>query len=773
MAAGTIDIPLYPHQSAALLSEEPVVLLLGDGGGKSTTIRVVALQYAINHPGIKIALIGPESSDLLWTHLEGANGLRAILGKTKAAKFEPGAIKFANGSEIILVGTDQPSDLRRLGETTIQVALLDDADLIAPNLITAIDKAAKSRIIAASAGNGTSQALIERLKPGLTLRFSADLLPRDFADRNLFNETSTERNREERAAFADDPAGYIETVIGGTIAPVVDGIKYDTLLKALEIMQSEPFVLIPGHHGAGKDWILSRYALHHHDSVGSQLDESGVESGSRTVLIGPTAKSIFQTTYMGVLEAAAAAERRGYPMLPGRSNKQPYWSPREQWVMEGLSPQHSAGQGMAHSASGRHHRYLLWVLGEASGIRSAAIQSAIGSASGKGNRIICIFNPDRSDSAISKLMRGSTFRTISLSALDHVNVRTRRDIIPGAVSHGFVDAKVRECVRLGDYPEVLPDPLRNEFVYALPSKDGIEGGGPREDGHPGHVDGDLATWRPTGLFEPQVLGLLPHQDSSKLFREDAWDAAVLRWKKASDPDSAPEMVGLDCAREGDDDTVGAPRWGPDAVELLTQWVELSAAGNADALAALGGRTRIGALRVMPKGDGPTVAFATYRHWPASPWNVDDGSVGVSVYDNAVKQLGVTAYPVTFGAPAPARIDGQPFHADNVRAAMHFVAATSVNLGLVDVPPDPLLREEALSIWTIPRGEKIVEIKPGVRKPVSVRGLPPKRSRPGSNETSIHQVIGRSPDRLDAFVLALWRSAIRVPGGVVQLPPIFF
>src|SRR5688572_10485561 len=127
-----MNLQLYAHQDAALRSEEPVVLMIGDGGGKSTALRIGALRYAVEHPGIKIALIGPERSDLLWTHIDGANGLKAILGKTKAARFEPGAIKFANGSEILLIATDQPTDLRRLAETAIQIALIDDADQIQP-----------------------------------------------------------------------------------------------------------------------------------------------------------------------------------------------------------------------------------------------------------------------------------------------------------------------------------------------------------------------------------------------------------------------------------------------------------------------------------------------------------------------------------------------------------------------------------------------------------------------------------------------------------------
>lgn len=578
----------------------------------------------------------------------------------------------------------------------------------------------------------------------------------------------------EWAPYAGSPADYIERKLGGDVAPVVDGVRYDTLLRALDLFVDEPFVLIPGGNGQGKDWLCGALGCWHHDAVAAQPGEDGRPMGSRTLLLGPTETSVFQTTYASVLAHAMRAESLGNLMPPRRSTRTPRWMPREEWCMECIAPAAQTGQAMSHRASGRHHRNLLAILGEASGLRDEVVQSIIGSASGGGpgrlpgggwvrNGVVCIFNPDSRDAAVSKLMRSSTWRVIHLSALDHVNVRTRRLVIPGAVSAQFVDGQVRDnCRRLGAYPETAPDPAHHDFVYALPPDEAAaEGGGPRPDGVPGHADGEPATYRPSNLVETRVLGVLPVQDESSLFSHEAWDAGVARWRAKSDPQTAPDGIGVDSAwseRQEADEAVAAPRWGPDAVELLSRWSELRAAGDAKGIAALTGAIRIGELRSAPKGDGPTVAGAFWRRWPfVAPWSVDDGG-GQGIIDHARHTLKLPVTPVSFGAAAPPPEEGLLFAGDTMRDWLHAVAASAVNRGWVDIPDDPLLREEAMKTWTIPKGSKLYEMRVRTstgwsvtKQPVTVRGLPKK--------AEIRRLLDpqRSPDRMDAFVLALCRS----------------
>lgn len=603
--------------------------------------------------------------------------------------------------------------------------------------------------------------------------------------KKLYGDQITSGYRaQDWASYADQPADYIERKLGGTLVPIVDGVRYDSLLRALELIVDEPFVLIPGGNGQGKDWLLGAIACWHHDAVAAQLGEDSRPMGSRTLILGPSENSVFQTTYASVLAHASRAEQLGYSMPPRRSTRTPRWMPREEHCMECITPAAATGSALSHRASGRHHRNLLAVLGEASGLRHEVVESIIGSASGGGpgrlpgggwmrNGIVCIFNPDQRDSAVARLMRSSSWRVIHLSALDHVNVRTRRLIIPGAVSAHFVDSQIADCQRLGPYPETAPDPSRHDFVYALPPVLGQDGGGPRPDGQPGHVDGELAVYRASHLVAARVLGVLPAQDDSRLFRADAWDAGVARWRRSADPQRGPDAVGLDCAREGNDDSVAAPRWGHDAVSLLARWAELVAAKKTAEIEALVGSVRIGRMVTAPKGDGPTVASDIWRRWPSCPWMVDDGGIGASVYD-AARQLGVAASPVSFGGAAPAPVEGQLFAGYTIRDTLYALAASLVNRGWVDIPEDPLLREEAMATWAVDYKQRryVTQERQAAGYVRDVERYVSTRSLPKKEEISKLLDPRRSPDRLDAFVLSLWRPIKAKPAEVGSLYDVF-
>lgn len=595
-----------------------------------------------------------------------------------------------------------------------------------------------------------------------------------------------------RAQYAARPADYAEDILGLTIRWYIGGRCYDQLLKLLDLFLTEPFMIVPGGNGLMKSFALAILSIWNHDAVGAQLDEQGREMGSRTLLLGPTETQVYQNLYSKILAMAKGAEDLGHAMPPGRQERTPRWMPREEYCMEAITPGVQVGNHLSHRASGRHHVNLLACVEEAQGVHSGVVQSIIGSASGGGpgvmpggrferNSVWAILNADRVDSAIATEARKSTWRVWHLSAMDHPNVVARRRIVPGgAVSHAFVDRQVAgSCRRVGAFPAVLPDPTHREFVYALPEEIGVEGGGPREDGYPGHEDAELAVYRPDALFEARVLGLFPRRGDADLFDVDAWDAAVERWKRHRDPDRAPDAVGVDTAREGMDDSVAAPRWGEDAYALLARWAEILAGKAPDAkaqLAQLAGSVRIGELYTAPKGDGPTVSRAIYsrsRWGTARCWLVDDGgNNGGSVIDSA-RQLGVTVYPVSFGGKAPAPVEGQIWAADTVRDALHALFASVLNRGWVDVPPDPRLREEAMACWAIAKGQREYEVKERtatggirtVKRTISTRGLPPK--------DEIKKLIGRSPDGLDAVVCSLYRGKVAARGGAIPLPEIFY
>lgn len=556
------------------------------------------------------------------------------------------------------------------------------------------------------------------------------------------------RDPKHRASFAGDPCRYMTDILGWRLTPQQEA--------AVALIETHDRVLIPSANNVGKTFLLGAYAVYRYDAVAALPDEERglAEQGAQILLPGPDADTIFATIYSAILEHMARAESRGYAMPGRRSEKSVLCAVRPRWFMEAFSPKADAKRDVAHSASGRHHRNQVALIEEGQGVEERVWAASEGMCSGDGNKIVSSFNPTHPTGPAYQRERSGAYKSLHLSAMDHPNVRSRTFIIPEAVSYRVIDNRVRkECRDRGAYPDVQPDPDHCDFLYALPPHDEAEESGARTDGHRGHATGELHVYRPTPIFESQALGRWPRSSDSGLFDPGLLDAAMQRHRSSDDPQEKPDGIGVDCAREGDDDSTYAPRWGANADALLRAYADAlklgASAGEAVKRLQETRRIRVGAIRVLPKGDGPVVAGALHAVYPDSPWSVDETGVGTSVLDHARHVLRVDAVGVSFGALPPPPVSGEPW-CENMRTAMYVRAAMLVRFGLVDIPEDPILREELLAHELLPNRWRSVEVRDPKRGMVKER----KPSALLIAKDEIKKKIGRSPDRADAFVLAL-------------------
>jgi hypothetical protein len=332
---------------------------------------------------------------------------------------------------------------------------------------------------------------------------------------------------------------------------------------------------------------------------------------------------------------------------------------------------------------------------------------------------------------------------LRLSALDHPNVQQRREVVPGAVSHGQIDALVRSgCTDQGPYPGTPVE--SGDFLYSLPPTIDSPDPAPRGDGIPGHAHGHPRVYRPGPVAEVSVLGRTASASPTGLFHSEAISAAFARFQETVAPQGPPARVGCDPARFGTDNSTAVPAWGESAEALLRAYSEAQESGQAAIAELLATRrARVGHIVILGRGDGPTVAQELAQRWPGIPLTVDDGSVGASVIDHATRVLGAQVEAVTFGGVAPPPPPGLPY-CENRRTWLYVLSARLVDLGLADVGPDELLREELLAHRLEPRS---MSIKIGeTRRRVSSVLL--------ASKDSVKALIGRSPDRADAFVLSL-------------------
>lgn len=564
-----------------------------------------------------------------------------------------------------------------------------------------------------------------------------------------------------RYAEKRDPWAYARDIFGYSLTP-----QQDDVLAALLI---EPRLLVPSGNNLGKTFILGLWGLYCFDAIASleDPDTGDREQGARILLPGPDHPTVFQTLYSEMLVHAARAEARGHLMPGERSELSVNWRVRPMWNIEAFSPPARVHLAVQHTASGRHHRNQRALIEEGQGVAEPLWKATEGMCSSAGNQIVSSFNPTEPVGSAYARATNGTYRTIHLDAFEHPNIKQRRLVIPAAVDFKVVDARVRDCRDRGPYPQTPLEPEYGDFVYALPRRTQEEIG-PRADGIPGHPEARPRVYRPTGTFTAQVRGQWPRSSDTGLFDPGAIDQAVDRWRKGCDPQGPPDGVGFDPAREGDDDPVAAPRWGETADVLLRAYAAAEAMGERadEAIAELrkNRRVRIGELVVFPKSDGVTLAQRVHHRFPDSPLSIDEGSVGSSPVDHLSRVLMRDVVPVSFAAtPAPPINQSEPW-SENLRTQLYVRAAMLVNRGLMDLPDDPLLREELLA-HKLEYGSKTVE-RWNERKKRKEKIRVPSVALIAKDE--VKKLIGRSPDRSDGCVLGVYTEPIAPRA--VPIPP---
>lgn len=610
------------------------------------------------------------------------------------------------------------------------------------------------------------------------------------------------RQPSERITYLGRPVEYAREILGVELTP-----QQEQVLKLVILGKSKRYLLKAGNN-LGKTFVLGCALLYAWDVLSAVREANGKERGAMIILTGPSADTVRDTLYRQVLELRQAATMRGYA-IPGK------WSgegdsrrgqdtgisvsakvgPR--WFLTAITPSKRVGRGAAHQASGRHHPNLWVFMCEAAGIDEAVWAAMESMATGSENAVVCDFNPTEPTGPVFRRAQLPTWTVFEMSALDHPNVRERRDVVGGgAISYRAIENRIRaECVLVGPYPAHRPDTDAAEFVYALPGADWPEAG-KRIDAFPGHPGAPLMVWRPTGLFVPQVLGRFPLESSDGLFDMEAVNRAVARWRARPRPVGSPDAIGLDVARGGDDEAIAFPRWGRPAPDLMRAWrdalvepeleedrpaspvdlwaqvmampLEGTVAGEpvdrvATRRALLAtGRVYLGeclAFGGAQTRDGITLIENVYagltRAGVGSPaaWIVDGGGIGAGALDT-LSLRGVHRREVQFGgSPLPVLPDETL--SENMRTQITMRFAWLVRHDLVDLPPDSLLIEE-MRAAKIFYGERTTA-DDGVREDTGR-----KRTRTVARlmaKVDFKSILGRSPDRLDAAALALMPAVV--------------
>lgn len=128
----TLDFGLHPRQLFALFSKATEILYGGAaGGGKSFLMRVAAIVWCAQIPGLQVYIFRRTFPELFKNHMEGPSGFPTLLADWVTAKFctinySNHTIRFWNGSVIFLCHCQHEKSVFGFKGAEIHVLMVDE-----------------------------------------------------------------------------------------------------------------------------------------------------------------------------------------------------------------------------------------------------------------------------------------------------------------------------------------------------------------------------------------------------------------------------------------------------------------------------------------------------------------------------------------------------------------------------------------------------------------------------------------------------------------------
>jgi len=321
---------------------------------------------------------------------------------------------------------------------------------------------------------------------------------------------------------------------------------------------------------------------------------------------------------------------------------------QEGWGADGYAVGVRAGEESATKAQGMHAEHMLLVYEETPGIPQAVLEAGENTCTSEHNLRLALGNPDHQLDPLHRFCVSPDVVSVRISSLDHPNVVSGEQIVPGAVGRRFVTNKRR------DWGEESP------------------------------------------RYRSRIRGISPEEAVDALYRKVWIDAAVQRWRdfqerrRSGQPVDGPRAKGVDVARSQNGDQAAA-------ADFVGPIVERVLAFACPDVVKLGERVyeEMQRDKVKPEHVG-----------------IDVAGVGGGTVDTLHKLLNYQGYVQALNGANRAEgyireTDGTPYEDaratamqfGNARAQQHWQLRHDLQYGDIGLPDDAELIEELLSIKT--------------------------------------------------------------------------
>ena len=466
--------------------------------------------------------------------------------------------------------------------------------------------------------------------------------------------------------------------------------------KIAEAIVKYEVVVVMSATGVGKTFILAAIAVglfKSREEIEIYTAAASPESNLRKLLWGEIGRMVSKNPIMFQNDKKRSLE---------------IWRADKQFITGVTIPQggESNPEVMEARFSGKHQKNLVFIFDEGDAIPDAVYKGADGCMSGGWARMIICLNPRRKSGAVYQMIKQRRAHVISMSALDHPNVVSGEEVIPGAVTREKTVKRINEWCEWVS-PELVED-MQESTLFELPEF--LEGAVATASNGEEYLPLRPGKYRIVeNQFYYKVLGMYPPSSQSQLIPDDAIDQARANWELyvakhgMIPPRGVRPMIGLDVADMGDDGNVLALKYGH-FIPPLMKWSGIDPDQTADK------------------------AEKVYKNKNAKGANVDSIGVGAGVPGKMSRNGCLGAVGIKITEASRGHSDEGEFK--TVYDEAYWALRMWFKSGNAMIPPDERLDESLRAITYEVIGENVV--------------VQPKKK--------LKKKLGYSPDEMEAIML---------------------